>query len=600
MDWSALLVVAMTALVLVLLVFEKASIDAIGVGLMVVLVATGVLSLVDAVAGFSNYAVLTIGGLYVIGEGLNRTGALEFIAQAVLHYSGGRERRMVLLTCLIAAVASSFLNNTGVVVVFIPVIIGLARKTGVPVSRLLMPLSFASIFGGMCTLVGTSTNLLVSGAAENLGYKAIGMFEMSALGVPLALVGVVFMAIFARRLVPERHTLSTIVGGAGQREYVTEMIIRASSPLVGKSFAAAFENTSAQMQFFVRGEEMNWPPHGDQVVQADDVVMLRGKVDEIANLQTELDLRMIGDVSFDPKTMEFFEVAVAPRSTLVGQKVGDLHLWRDFSAVTVAVLRDGYHIRKRASDLRLQAGDLLLVYGAEEAQTKLRASSDYYLLRGGEAVVLRGHARKALAIALGVMVLFMAYAVFGLKAVPLPMAALGGALAMVASGCLTARSAYRAVDWPVLMFVVGTLALGKAMDETGAAAIFANAIVNLLAGWGPAAVASGLVLLCVVLNAVISHSAVAVLLTPIAIETAVAMAATEGFAGDPDKLLRAFILAVAFGGSICFATPIGHQTNLMVYGPGGYRYADFLRLGLPLSLIAWVVVTAGLPWLVGL
>lgn len=600
MDWPALFVIALTILVLVLLVLEKASIDAIGFGLMVVLVASSVLTLGDAVAGFSNYAVLTIGGLYVIGEGLNRTGALEFIAQGVLHYSRGRERRMVLLTCLIAAIASSFLNNTGVVVVFIPVIIGLARKTGVPASRLLMPLSFASILGGMCTLVGTSTNLLVSGAAENLGYDAIGMFEMSPLGVPLALVGVLFMAVFARRLVPKRHTLSTIVGGDDQREYVTEMIIRTSSPLVGQTFAAAFESTSAQTMFFVRGEEMNWPPYTDQIVQADDVVMLRGKVDEIANLQTELDLRMIDDVSFDPKTMEFFEVAVSPRSSLVGRRVRDLHLWRDFSAVTVAVLRDGYHIRERASERRLQAGDLLLVYGAEEAQVKLRASSDYYLLRGGETVVLRGLARKALAIAVGVMVLFMAYAVFGLKAVPLPMAALGGAMAMVATGCLTARRAYRAVDWSVLMFVVGTLALGKAMDTTGAAAIFANGIVNMLADWGPAAVVSGLVLLCIILNAVISHSAVAVLLTPIAIQAAIAMAKTDGYTGDPDNLMRAFILAIAFGGSICFATPIGHQTNLMVYGPGGYRYADFLRLGLPLSLMAWVMVSVGLPWLTGL
>lgn len=595
MGFDALLVVALTFMVLILLVLEKASMDAIGLGLLVVLVASGILDVSEATAGFSNYAVLTIGGLYVIGEGLNRTGAVEFIARGVLKYSGGKERRMVLMTGLIVALVSSVLNNTGVVVVFIPVLLGLAQKTGIAASRLLMPLSFASILGGMCTLVGTSTNLLVSGAAENLGYEPLSMFEMSPLGVPLALGGVVFMAIFVRRLVPERHTLSTMVGGAGQREYVTELVLRRSSPLVGQSFNEAFERAGVEMLFFVRGEDMCWPPYHNETIEAGDVVMLRGKVDQLANLQTKLGLKMINETSFDPKTMEFFEVAVSPHSAIVGRRVGELHLWRDYNAVTVAVLRDGYHIRERASQLRLQPGDLLLVCGSEQAQVKLRASTDFFLLRGAhDWVVLRDKARRALGIAGAVVVMFVSYSVFGVKAIPIPMAALTGAILMVATGCVTTRRAYRAIDWPILMFVVGTLALGKAMEATGAASFFAGGIVDALSDWGPPAVLSGLVLLCIIFNALISHSAVAVLLTPIAIQTALSISAMESFTGDPDKLLRAFILAVAFGGSICFATPIGHQTNLMVYGPGGYRYGDFLKLGLPLSLLAWIVVSFGL------
>ncbi|MDP6849596.1 MAG: SLC13 family permease [Planctomycetota bacterium] len=596
MGFDALLVVALTFLVLILLVLEKASMDAIGLGLMVVLVATDVLSLTDAAAGFSNYAVITIASLYVIGEGLNRTGAVEFVARAVLKYSGGKERRMVLMTGIIAAAVSSLLNNTGVVVVFIPVLLGLAQKTGVAASRLLMPLSFASILGGMCTLVGTSTNLLVSGAAENLGYAPLRMFEMSPLGIPMAIGGVLFMAIFVRKLVPVRHTLSTMVGDAAQREYVTELVIRKSSPLVGLTFKDAFVKAGVEMLFFVRDEAMTWPPYHNEIIEAGDVVMLRGKVDQLANLQTSLGLKMINDTAFDPKTMEFFEIAVSPQSSIVGRKVGDLHLWRDFNAVTVAVLRDGYHIRERASELRLQAGDLLLVCGTEQAQVKLRAGSDFFLLRGAhEWVVLRENARKALIISGAVVAMFVAYSVFGLDQVPLPMAALTGAVLMVATGCVTTRRAYRAIDWPILMFVVGTLALGKAMEVTGAANFFAGGIVDALADWGPRAVLGGLVALCILFNALISHSAVAVLLTPIAIQTGLAMSETGAWAGDPDHLVRAFILAVAFGGSICFATPIGHQTNLMVYGPGGYRYRDFLKMGIPLSILAWIAVTFALP-----
>ncbi|MBC8329450.1 MAG: SLC13 family permease [Planctomycetes bacterium] len=598
---DAILVVALTFLVLILLVLEKASLDAIGLGLMVALVATGVLDVSEALRGFSNYAVITIAALYIIGEGLNRTGAIEFLARMVLRYSGGGERGMVLMVGLIAAAVSSVLNNTAVVVVFIPVLLGLARQTGVAGSRLMIPLSFASILGGMCTLVGTSTNLLVSGAAENLGQAPLEMFEMTPLGVPLALVGILFMAFFGKKLLPKRHSLSAMVGGAGTREYVTELVIGHTSPLVGQTFAAAFKAAGVEMLFFVRGEQMHWPPYFEERIEEGDVVMLRGKVDELANLQTSLGLKMVNGISFDPKTMEFFEVAVAPHSTEIGTRLGDLHLWRDFGAVIVAVLRDGHHIRERASQLELRPGDLLLVCGEEVAQVKFGASSDYFLLRGAqEHVVLRDRGRRALAVAGGVVGLFILHSVFHVEAFPLPMAATLGAIAMVATGCLPARRVYRAIDWPILLFVVGTLALGSAMGKTGAADFFASGLVGWLEDMGPAAVISGLVMLCIIFNAVISHSAVAVLLTPIAVKAAEQMIADPDFTGDPAKLMRAFLLAIAFGGSICFATPIGHQTNLMVYGPGGYRYSDYLRLGLPLSLIAWIMVSLGVPWLTGL
>ncbi len=601
MGLDAILVVGLTFLVLILLVLEKASLDAIGLGLIVVLVFTGVLDAGEALHGFSNDAVLTIAALYVIGEGLNRTGAVEFLARMVLRYSGGSERRMVLLVGLIAAAVSSVLNNTGVVVVFIPVLLGIAGKSGIPASRLMIPLSFASILGGMCTLVGTSTNLLVSGAAENLGYAPLGMFEMSPLGVPLAIGGVIFMALFSRRLLPRRHSFSTMVGGPGSREYVTELAIGPTSSLIGRNYKDAFADSGAEILFYVRGERMCWPPFFNESLAAGDVVMLRGSADGIANLRSRLGLKMIHDVNFDPKSMEFFEVAVSPHSSMVGRKVGDLHLWRDFGAVTVAVLRAGQHIRERASELEVRPGDLLLVCGDEKAMGKFRVSSDFYVLRGGHQwVLLRDHARRALAIAGGVVVLFSLYSLFRIRLIPLPVAALSGALAMVASGCLTARRAYRAIDWPILIFVIGTLALGSAMEKTGAAAFFAHGLVGALQGYGPAVVLSGLVFLCVLFNALISHSAVAVLLTPVAIEAAIELGKDPSFTGDPQTLMRAFILAVAFGGSICFATPIGHQTNLMVYGPGGYRYSDFLRLGIPLSILVWIAVSFGIPMLTGL
>jgi di/tricarboxylate transporter len=614
MDLSGLVVILLTAGVLVLLMLEKASLDAIGIGLLVALVATGILTFEEAARGFSNYAVLTLAGLYVIGEGLTRTGAIDFVARAVLRYSQGGERRLVFLMCLIAAVISSILNNTGVLVVLIPVVVGLSQSTGIAASRLLMPLSFAAILGGMCTLVGTSTNLLVSGVAANAGQAPLAMFEITPIGVPIALAGITFMALFAPKILASRKSLSAMFVEAKPREYVTELVIGPTSPLIDQRYSEAFEEGKAFLLFYVRDEQMRVPPYETDKIEPGDVVMLRGGVEDLAELQSRLGLKLIHDLKIAPHEMRFFELAVSPRSTVIGHRVGELRLFRDYGVVTVAVLRAGHHIRERASSLILRPGDLLLVCGDWSVERRLSASSDFFLLTTSQPrSMLRGHARRALAIA-GLVVLF-----FALKSlpelgflpddlqphnlVPIPLAALLGAVLMVASRCVTARRAYRAIDWPILIFVIGTLALGEAMDKTGVAALVAGYILDVLAGLGPAAVVCGLLFLCIVFNAVVSHAAVAVLLTPIAIAAAQGMAAAQGLSlADPgaQALLRAFILSIAIGGSICFATPIGHQTNLMVYAPGGYRYFDFARLGVPLSLLAWVIASLIIPLATGI
>ena len=599
---------------LVLIITERATFDAIGIGLLVALVASGILTVDEASRGFANYAVLTLAGLYVVGEGLTRTGAIDFVARGVLQSSAGRPSRIILLTGLIAAAISSVLNDTGVLVVFIPIVIGMARETGIPASHLLMPLSFAALLGGMCTLVGTSTNLLVSGAASNAGLEPLGMFEMTPVAVPMALLGILAMAWLGPRVLPQRTSLSTQMAAGSPREYVTELAIGPTSPLIGKSYAEAFDGAKVKLLFFVRDEAMNFPPfHDAPQIREGDVVMLRAGVDDLAGLQAQLGLRMIHDLKIAQHELRFFELAVSPRSAVIGHRVGDLRLHRDYGVTTVAVLRHGHHIGKRASELLLRPGDLLLVCGDAAVEARLQGSTDFFLIQASQPkAVRRGHARRALAIA-GLVVLLFASKAFsklhlfpsGLdphSVVPIPMAALLGAILMVATGCVTARRAYRAIDWPILLFVVGMLALGEAMGKTGVATSAADGILSMFSGLGPAFVVSGLLLTCIVFNALVSHSAVAVLLTPIAVATGRGLADSAGLeAGTPEAnaLLRACVLAIAFGGSICFATPIGHQTNLMVYGPGGYRYSDYLRLGLPVSLIAWIVASVGIPLLTG-
>ncbi len=614
MSPAAILVLAVTALTLFFLFTEKASLDAVGLGILGALVAGGeVLRFFDpsfepatmllgarqALENIGNSAVMTVAGLYVLGEALSRTGAVEFIARAVTGATGGRERRIVLVIGLVAGIISAFLANTAVVLIFVPVVLDLARRSHLAASRLLMPLVYATLFGGMCTLVGTSTNLLVSGVAESEGYDAIGMFEMAPIGFPLLVVGTVLMAIFARRLFPVRHSLSSMISSDEAREYVTELVIGPTSPLLGRKFCDAFEGSRAELLFFVRGEDMHWPPYFSETIEAGDVVMLRGNVDVIAGLQTALGLKLFNDTSYDSKTMQFFELAVAPHSSMLGREIGDLHIFRDFGVVTLAVLRGGHHIRERASKLRLSSGDLLLVIGDENSRARIRASNEFFLLTGAHNwVVLRNKARIALAITVAVMAGFTA-ASLGHAGRLLPWISIGGGFAAVVGGCLTARRAYRALDWPILVFIIGTIGLGQAMTNTGLASQAAAALVRALDSWGPVAVLGGLSLLCGVLTNIVSNNAVGVLVTPIAIRAGQRLAELHPHL-DQANLVRAFILTVAFSSSLSFATHWGHQVNLMVYGPGGYKPSDFLRAGVPITIITWIALTLGVSFWFGL
>jgi len=604
MSWQAYLVFGLTLLMLVALVSGRVRVDAIGLGLMIALVAAGIISYETAVEGLGNKAILTIAGLYVVGEGLTRTGAVEFVARFLMRVTGGSARRTIFLTCSVAALISSVLNDTAVVLVFIPLLLEIGRTSGVSPSHLLMPLSFCSLLGGMNTLIGTSTNILVSGTAEQMGQPPLGMFEMTPLAAVLCLLGILYMTWLAPILLPRRESLSAMLGSSDAREYLTELVIGANSPLVGRALPNVIGRIRARLVFYVRKEAIVWGPFDGHSLQAGDVLMLRGSVDEIAALESELDLKHVAGQRKGQKDMSFFELAISPHSPLVGRRAEELQLWRDYGAVTVAILRAGQHIKERLSKLHLRAGDLLLVLADEDAENRLQSSNDFYLVTGTtKAIKLRHRGRRALLVAAAVVVLFALTSLVKLPWLPQPFVALLGAFGMITTGCVTPRRVYRTIDWPILLFIAGTLALGKGMEVTGAGTHVAESIVHLLAEHGEAAILSGFVLLCLVLNTLIGHSAVAVLLTPIAIRTAQGMAAAEGLAPDDPQatgFLRACILAIAFGGSLCFATPVGHQVNLMVLGPGGYRYGAFVRLGLPLSLLAWVVVSIGLPLLSGL
>lgn len=596
---DAVLVLLLTLGLLLALVFEKASPAQLGAGLLLVLPALGLLPFEVAAGGFANKGVLTLAGLFILGEALTRTGAVTFVGRVILRRAGGSRTRILLLSTASAALISAFLNDTAVVVVFLPILLDLGRRGGIPASHLLMPLAFASLLGGMCTLVGTSTNLIVSGAAEDLGAPPLTLLSLAPVGVPTAIVAIVVIVWLAPRLLPDRRTLSDALDGAVGREYVSELLVQARSPAIGRRVEDALAGSGLRAVLLVRGEAVWRAPFAGQAVQAGDVLVVQGDAEAIGERAPALGLAPWRERTPDLREVELFELAVSPRSPLVASRVGDLELHEGFGVEVLALLRSGQHLYERIAEIRLQSGDLLLVCGSEASRDRLRASGDFYLLASPPVRLrLPSLAKRALWVTGGVMVALLLQSIFGVASFPPAAIALTGALLAVQLRCLPSRAAYRAVDWSVILFIVGALALGKAMERTGVATLAAEKTVDQLLPLGPGAVASGLVLLCFLFNFLISHAAVAALFAPVAVAAARQVAAAQGH--DPgsaafDDLTRMMLLAVCFGGSMCFASPMAHQVNLMVMEPGGYRFRDFVRLGTLVGVVVWAMVSLLLP-----
>ncbi len=586
MDWVQGYVLILAALATLLLALEKAPLSVIGIGLIVAVAAPGLVDAGPAVAGFSNKAVVTVGALFIVGEGFLRTGAASILASRILARTGGKESTVVFLIMGMAAVLSAFVNNVLVVITFLPVITSICRETGIYPSRLLIPLSYASILGGMCTLVGTSTNLLVSGVLEDCGKPALEMFEMSYPALILAGVGILFIGFIGRFLLPRIHSLAGQHGAEDLKEYVTEITIGTKSALIGtaaKDLGKLKDGHGMSATMLIRAESLKRTPFKESLVIAEgDILVVSGKVDDLAGLHREEGQASEESAErYKPGSMSFFELAVTPNSTMTGRRIRTMRLKARHGAVVVGVLRDGDHLQSRYLDLRLRTGDVLLAFGDTQSRESLRASSNFNLIEGvSEKIFQRDKAPWAVAIILSVVAMFISGTINPC------IAALAGALAMVVTGCLSMNQANRAIQWPVIMFIAGTLALSKAMQSTGTDVVIGTYIQDSLGQYGPQALLIGIYCGTIILTELLSNNAVAVIMTPIA------LAVAEKSGVD----YRALVMAVALGASTCFANPMGYKTNLMVYGPGGYRFRDFVRSGLGLDILLGGIGVVVLPW----
>jgi di/tricarboxylate transporter len=567
---------------LYLLVTEKIPVDLTALGIMVALVISRVLTPLETVAGIAHPAVITVGSMFLISRGMVRTGAVGFIGQRIIKFARGSVTLALLMILLVVAVASAFINNTPVVVLFIPVVVSMCCEFNLSPSKFLIPISYASILAGTCTLIGTSTNIIVSDLSAKHGYGAFGMFELSILGVPIAAIGIAFLLMAAPRFMPSLLNPSCELENSEHRRYLAELAVPRGSRLIGKNPGKVFAEKYPDIEVLelIRYSHIFHPSRDEIDIAADDLLLIKGSANDLIEIinhdDVELPLAEKG-LSFGPGKKESIvvELIIPPQSSLLGQRLLESDLQRDRDIHIIAIKRSGLHYtEKQIYDVKLKVGDIVLVWCYADKLDNMREVVEYIIVEDiHHEIVQKRKAWKAGLIFAGLI----ASASIGLA--DIMVCALTAAFLMIVTGCLQVRDAYRALQADVLLLIAGTLALGTAMEKTGTSQIYAEAYLKLFFGLSPAFVLGGFILLVSISTQILSNNATAVLLLPIAVSTAL------GLGVDP----KPFVMAVCFGASACFATPIGYQTNLLVYGPGGYRFSDYLKLGIPLNFFVLVL-----------
>ena len=587
MTWEIAFVLGLTVCAVVLFVTEKFSTDIVAILVMIVLLVFRVLTPAEGLAGFANTATVTVGAMFVLSAGMFRSGAVNFVGKALGRLARHSSRLMLFVLMVGVGVLSSFLNNTAAVAILIPVVIVVARRAKTSPSKLLMPLSFASMFGGMCTVLGTSTNILASSIAEQAGLGAFSMFEFTKLGIIFFAVGVAYMMTLGRRLVPDHRGQGDLTTSFGLGDYLTDLVLQTESKSVGHSLASAplVKELNIDVLQILRGED-TLRPTPETILREGDVLRIQGDLRTINELKGRAGVTFGMSMKWRDEHLQstdtrLVEAVVGPSSPLAGKSLTESRLRENYGASVLAIRQHGTLRHGQFENITLMPGDALLIDVPNDQIEHLTQQRVFLVVsRAGIPRFDWRKASKAVAIVIAVVVV----AATGL--LPIVAAAATGALMMVLSGCVSTEEAYGAIEWNVLFLLAGMLSLGAAMEKTGASTMLANGMIDSVGEFGPLALLAAFFGATMLLTEVMSNNATVALLLPIAITTAQAI--------DVDP--SAFMFAVVFAASSSFMTPVGYQTNTMIYGPGQYRFKDFVRVGAPLNLIFWALGTLLIPW----
>ena len=592
-----LITLAIAGGAMLLLLTERLRADLVALLVVVALGTSGVLTSQETFSGFSGSAVITLLAIFILAAGLERTGVTQRVGDLLVRVAGRSEQRLVVAVMLSAAFLSLFMNNIAAAAVLLPPVSGAAKRSGVNPSRLLMPLAFGTILGGMATLL-TTTNIVVSSLLRDRGLPAFGLLDFAPLGLPIVASGIAYMALWGRRLLPARSPAEILEDLQRQEATLAEVyhlgetLARAGVPpgsrLAGQTLAGSRlrETYGVNVLAIEREGRILRAPSPDQPLQAEDVLLLTGELAADSGFAGDLDPlppRHWRERDLESRSVVLVEAVLAPRSDLIGRTLHETRFRDRYGMAVIAIWRAGRPLRTGLTDLPLQLGDGLLLQGERSRLPVLRAEPDLIVL--DRALDEPPPSRRRGRLALAVMIATLAIA--AITRLGVGEAMLGGALVMILIGALTMDEAYQAIEWRSIFLVAGMLPLGTAMIKTGAADLITRGLLAVLGGAGPVALLAGLVALAVLLTQAMNGAAVAAVIAPVAIQTA------QQIGADP----RAFAMGVALATSVAFLTPLGSPVNILVMGPGGYAFRDYFRAGLPLTALLYALIVGLLPWI---
>ncbi|MCH7887414.1 MAG: SLC13 family permease [Candidatus Marinimicrobia bacterium] len=572
---------------LILFISDRLSADLVALLALVALLLFKFITPEEAVSGFSNSATITIGAMFILSAGLIHTGLVDQLAVLAAEKIKNAQYGLMLFIIVIAGGVSAFINNTAVVAVFLPVIIKISRERGLSPSKFLIPLSFAAILGGSVTLIGSSTNILVSAIAKDHGLAEFKMFEFAPVGMTLFVAGGLFLWLFAYRILPERASTGELTKSYNMKRYLTEITVTESSPLIGKTLMEKkiAETYDVNILEIIRGEEKIWRKLRSTAIEKDDLLLVRGSVQNIVKFTAGENLQSLGDAVLGDEDLQaedviLAEAVIAPNSTLIGYTVKEINFRQRFSAFVLAVQSHGTTFRDKIGRIPLHFGDSLLLQGSSKAIQNLQNNQDFLML---EEVKLEKYRTNKALLAIGIIALVVLFS--ALELLPIMVAAIFGAVLMVVTGCINIKEAYANIDWMVIFLLAGLIPMGIALQKSGLVRSAADNLLILFGDLSPVFILSALYIGTVLLTSILSNTATAIVVAPIGISMALSLGVNP----------KPFLMAIMFGASTSLITPIGYQTNTLVYSPGRYKFIDYLKVGLPLNIMAWLIVTLLIP-----
>ena len=574
-------------LAMILFATEKLRVDLVALLVLLTVAVTGLVAKEEVFLGFANPAVITIWAVYIVSGGLFKTGVADILGSLILRMAGESEVRLIAVIMLTCGLMSAFMNNVGAVAVLMPAVIGISKKTNIPVSKLLMPLAFSSLLGGKMTMIGTPANILAQGILISRGLPGFGFFDITPMGAIVLAIGILYMIVLGRHLLPVRETMDEQLAFSQLREYLSDVQISSNSPLIGSNIyesdlGAKFDLVVVSI---IRNGEIISPLYRDCVIHKNDHLIIKGSAKNMIRAQKSLGLekRIEYGLNLDNLDTEFariFEATLAPRSTMIDRTLTQIKFRDRFGFTVLAIWRQGEMITDHLQNLKLRFGDTLLLQGLPERVHKLQAGNEFLVL---EPLEIERNRKSKAPIAAAIMLFVIALAVFTNLGIATAMVI--GAVSMVLTGCLTMDEAYESIDWRTVFLVAGMLSMGLAMENNGTAKYLANLLLDGLGNYGPYGLLAGIYILSALITQPMSNAAAVVLMVPIALDTALGVGANH----------LTFTMAVVIGAATSFLSPVGHKANVLVFGPGGYRFFDYPRVGILLTIVLFIVSIIVLP-----